>query len=220
MTNRLLVFLVMFFSASCFFSQELVEEDPSKMVREVVKLEVERAKFAPPPPVHTETKGKKGKKKQVEEPPAVPDTGNPLMPAPVGEVLKRAHGWFKTKNAKYAKSNGTNSGSSVSCKVEFDYKQKVFNTLYDVDGKITMEVLIEAKEGKYRYTIKNIKHLATKPELSGGDVYLTVPACGSTNIEAKLWTKIKAEALADAAIVADDLKSKMKLEADSKKDDW
>lgn len=224
MTKKFIISFFLFFTTLAVYSQEVpIEEepDPEKIVREVVKLEVDRAKFAPKPAAVAPTGGKKGKKKVVvEEPVVVPDTGNPLMPAPIAEVLKRSQHWYKLKNKKFVKSHGTNSGNSVSCNVSVPYKEKVFNTLYSLDGNITMDIVIEAKEGKYRYTIKNIKHVATKTENSGDDVFSLVPKCGSGKIEAKQWVKIKAEALADAQLVADDLKIQMKKDLDTKKDDW
>ena len=222
MTKKLLIAISLFFSGLTVYSQEvpIEEEDPEKIVREVVKLEVDRAKFAPKP-VAVAATGKKGKKKVVvEEPVAVPDTGNPLMPAPIAEVLKRSQHWYKLKNKVFHKAHGTNSGNSVSCNVSFPYKEKVFNPQYNLDGKITMDILIEAKDGKYRYTIKNIKHMADKSENSGEDIFLLIPKCGSGRVEAKQWVKIKAEALADASKLADDLKAMMKKDLDTKKDDW
>jgi len=204
------------------------KDDEKKMIREVVKLEVDKTKFAPPkaaePPV-TETKGKKGKKHTEEPPPpppeeGVPDTTNPFVPAPVGEVLKRAQNWYTLKNDKIKKSNGTNSGQTVSCNISFPFKQKVLNPENDVDGTITMELVIEAKEGKYRYTIKNIKHKANKAGMSGGDIYAVVPECGSMKFSDKTWKLVKKEAFADAQIVVDDLKEKMNREVEAKKDEW
>ena len=205
------------------------KEDETKLIREVVKLEVDKAKFAPPKPaaepVAVETKGKKGKK-QVEppSPPPVeagePDTANPFIPAPQSEVLKRAQNWYTLKNEKIGKSNGTNAGSKVSCNLTFPFKQKVLNPENEVDGTISMDLIIEAKEGKYRYTIKNIKHQASKTGMSCGDVYAVVPECGSMKVSDKTWKLIKKEAFTNAQIVAEDLKEKMKRDVESKKDEW
>ena len=227
MLRKHILLLLFFVSQVIVFGQE--KEDESKMIREIVKLEVDKTKFAPPKPVAepvVEAKGKKGKKK-VEEPPpppleeGAPDTTNPFIPAPQAEVLKRAQNWYTLKNDKIKKSNGTNSGKSVSCKLTFPFKQKILNPQSDVDGFISMDLTIDAKEGKYRYTIKNMRHKAINDGMSGGDIYLKVPECGSMFVTDKTWKLIRSEAFGDAQIVIEDLKTMMNREvADSKKDDW
>ncbi len=219
MIKRTLLIFSLLISPLVIFSQE--DEDNGKVVREVINVLVEKSKFAPPPPVHTPDPHKKGKKKHHVEPvEAAPDTGNPMMPAPSSEVFKRAQNWYKAKAVKYTKANGTNAGSNVSCNVTFTYAQKILNPENEVNGEITMDVVIEAKEGKYRYSIKNIKHKATKEGMSGGDIYLTVPECGSMKITDLTWKHIKSAAYADIQILVDGIKSKMKEDGDKKKDDW
>ena len=211
------------------FSQTKEKEDETKMVREVVPVQVERPKVVAPtvPATPIETTGKNGKKKTTEAPPAdiapVDSTAsNPLIPAPAAELAKRAQNWSADKPVKYTKSNCSNSGSSVVCQVSFPYKVKELNPTDKVEGEIVMTVTIEAKEGKYRYTINNIKHKANAAETSGGDVYLTVPECGSMKLTDLSWKHIKSAAFANAKLVADDLKVKMAQPsgADTKKDDW
>jgi hypothetical protein len=222
------ILLVLVFILTNFIVSAQEKEDESKLIREIVKLEVDKTKFAAPKPepvAVVETTGKKGKKKPpVEEPPPVeagePDTANPFIPAPQAEVLKRAQNWYTLKNPKIKKSNGSNSGKSVTCNLSFPYKQKQLNPESEVDGTIMMELVIEAKEGKYRYTIKNIKHQASKSGMSCGDIYAVVPECGSMKVSDKTWKLIKKEAFTNAQFVADDLKAIMIKDLDSKKDDW
>lgn len=225
--KKYLLILVLFAVKLSLVAQE--KEEEKNMIREVVKLEVDKTKFAPPTaaePVATDTKGKKGKKKEEEPPPpppeeeSVPDTTNPFIPAPVGEVLKRAQNWYTLKHPKIKKSNGTNSGQTVSCNVTFPFKQKLLNPENDVDGSISMDLIIEAKEGKYRYTLKNIKHKANKAGMSCGDVYALVPECGSMKVSDKTWKLIKKQAFANAQLVVEDLKEKMNQEVDDRKDEW
>lgn len=203
------------------------QEDVTKMVREVINVDVDKSLFKttpPPTPTVAATTDKKGKKQPVVDTPptdAPPDTGSSSMPAPVSEVAKRAQIWMDTKPTGYTKSNCAN-GKGVVCQVSFPYKVKELNPTDKVEGEITMTVTIEAKEGKYRYTINNIKHKATVAETSGGDVYGVVPECGSMKMTNLSWTHIKAGAFADAKMVADDLKAIMaKFSGDApKKDDW
>jgi hypothetical protein len=222
---RPLLLLIAFLSPSLIFSQQ--KEDPAKMIREVINVEVERAKFAPPPPppTQTTTTDKKGKKKKVEEPPpppeeAAPDTANPFMPAPISEVTKRAQAWYKSEHKKFKKSNGANSGNNVTCTVTFPFKQKILNPENAVDGKILMDVVIEAKEGKFRYTVKNIRHVADKAGMSGGDIYLQVPECGSMKVNDRTWKHIRSDAFADVQVLTEDLKQKMRFGEEPAKDEW
>ena len=221
---RKYLILVFFISQAFVFAQK---EDETKMIREIVKVEVEKSKFAvkPTPPPVPETQGKKGKKKvEVVEEPVVEagaaDTVNPYMPAPSAEILKRAQNWYTIKPEKFTKNAGTNSGSSVCCNLLFPYKQKILNPQADIDGSISMDLTIDAKEGKYRYTIKNIKHKANKEGMSGGDIYLKIPECGSMYVSDKTWKQIRSEAFGNAQIVIDDLKIMMNREVGDKKDDW
>jgi hypothetical protein len=223
MLKQVLFFLPLFFCTFSSFSQE--KEDETKMIREIVPLEVDRAKYGvkpppPPPSPVTDVKGKK--KKKAEEPVAEPvqDTLPPTMPAPAAEVLKRAQNWYSAKASKFVKANGANSGKTVSCNVSFVFKQKLLNPENEVDGKITMDVLIDAKEGKYRYTIKNIKHKANKQGMSGGDIYSAVPECGSMNVTDRTWKQIKSQALVNAQLVIEDLKTSMKEEVKTDKEEW
>ena len=219
--------VVLVFILTGFVVRAQEKEDESKLIREVIKLQVDKTKFAPPKPepvAVVDPKGKKGKKKVVEEPPPLeagePDTTNPFIPAPQAEVLKRAQNWYALKNDKIKKANGTNSGTTVSCNVSFPFKQKALNPENEVDGSIIMNLVIEAKEGKYRYTIKNIKHQAAKAGMSGGDVYAVVPECGSMKVSDRTWKLIKKEAFINAQLVAEDLKEKMNREVEAKNDEW
>ncbi len=224
MKNSILLALL----ALSFISFSQTKEDEKKIIRDVVSVEVDRAKFAPKPVTITPTIApvvvdKKGKKKEVvvvETPPEeIVDTLPPLIPAPQSEILKRSQNWYTLKNKNFIKTNGTNSGQSVACNVTFTFKQKILNPENDVDGKITMDVIIEAKEGKYRYTIKNIIHKANKKGMSGGDIYAVVPECGSMLLNDRTWKHIKSESFANAKIVVDDLKANIKEEVKDK-EEW
>jgi len=221
MKTALIILSFLSFSFT-LFSQD--KEDPKKMFRDIVNVEVDRAKFTPKPspvtPPPEDPKAKK-KKKVVEEPvEPPPDTLPPTMPAPSSEILKRAQAWYTSPSTRFVKSGGANSGKSVACHAAFIFKQKALNPEAEVDGKITMDITIEAKEGKYRYTVKNIKHKATKEGMSGGDIYSVVPEAGSMKISDRTWLLIRTEAKKGAQIVVDDIKAFMKEEVNENKDEW
>lgn len=225
--KKLVLFAALIMAAPFVSSAQDEEEDPKRMIREVVNVEMEKPKEVKPPPVVVEEpKGKKGKKKHVEEePPPVEENfeseGPTLVPATPAELSKRATSWYNTKSKKYAKEQGSNSSTKMTCVISAPYKPKELNPTNDVEGKLTMNVTIEFKEGKYRYTIDKMEHTATRGVCSGGDVFNDVPACGSMNLNSGTWKQIKSAALAQAKLVADDLKATMaKPVSEAKKDDW
>jgi hypothetical protein len=202
-----------------FAQQDEEEEDEKKMIREVVEIQVDRPPAAPVVVPETPTKGKK---KKVEEPPpevAPVDSGG-TMPAPASELKKRGHAWMHKKTKEYVKKDPVESGNNLECYVSFNYKPKELNPSAPSDGTVSMKVIIECKEGKYRYTIKDIKHTATNGKVSGGDVYSDIPACGTMVLPDPEWKRIKSFGLQRGAMVAAQLKEFMKEPVKSKKDAW
>ncbi|MCD6066664.1 MAG: hypothetical protein K0S33_1490 [Bacteroidetes bacterium] len=202
------------------------EEDPKKMIREVISVEMEKPKAVKPPPVAVEEpKGKKGKKKPAEEPPPVEEevdtTSITMIPATPAELSKRANSWYNAKTKKYKKDQGATSGNKMTCVVLFDYKPKELNPVNDVEGTISMNLTIDFKEGRYRYTIDKMEHKAKRGVSSGGDVFNDVPACGSMNLNSVIWKQIRSAALTQGKLLADDLKVKMGVPVVEKgKDEW
>lgn len=137
-----------------------------------------------------------------------------LGPMNSGEILKRAVNFVKIESTKYVKGSGVTTGSKAECLAIFVYKTKELNPIADADGTFTMHVSIDAKEGKYRYTISKINHVAKNAEFSGGDIYGDVPKCGSMKLPPQVWKQMRSQALKHAAFLASDLKEAMKLSSD------
>ncbi|MEO8760160.1 MAG: hypothetical protein ABI388_03535 [Bacteroidia bacterium] len=223
MIKKFILATILTASASFAFAQDKEKEDESKMIREVINVQADKSLFTvkTPPPAPN----KNGKKHVEEVEPAAPDTSNPLIPAPAFELAKRAQNWSNDKpvaNSKYTKNNCSANGNMATCQFTFIYKVKDLNPTEKVDGEITMTITVEAKEGKYRYTVNNIRHKATVSDVSGGDVFANVAECGSMKISDLTWKKIKSAAFADAKVITDDLKAKMDKPSGEtvKKDDW
>ncbi len=143
------------------------------------------------------------------------DTSTASKPMAQTEILKRAVNYIKIETKKYKKSNGVNVASKAECVATFNYKPKELNPQADVEGTITMHISIEAKDGKYRYTISKIHHNAKNADYSGGDIYGDVPKCGSMKIPSDLWIRIRSEAGKATNVVVSDLKEFMKLPSDA-----
>lgn len=146
---------------------------------------------------------------------ALPDGSIPVdtgaaKPMAQAEILKRAVNFVKIESNKYTKGNGVTTGSKAECVATFVYKPKELNPQADVQGTFTMHVSIEAKQGKYRYTISKISHNAKNPDYSGGDIYSEIPKCGSMKLPPDVWKHLRSEAMKKTAIVTEELKESMK----------
>lgn len=145
----------------------------------------------------------------------------PTDSVPASELVLRAMNWFKLETDKYKKSNSTNTSSKAECIASFPVKPKELNPEVDYTGKITMKVLIECKDSRYRYTVSEIKHISKNGKTSGGSIDNKVPECGSMAMNDLVWKKLKGEALRGAAQVVADLKEGMaKLSTDVPTDEW
>ncbi len=188
--SNLLCASVLFFSATTLFAQETKKDE--KKYQEVVNM------YADPLPSVPNADG------------SIPvDTGAP-KPMAQSEILKRAVNWVKIETKKYTKATGVTSGSKAECIATFPYKPKELNPQADVQGTFSMHVSIEAKDGKYRYTISKIIHNAKNADYTGGDVNNDVPKCGSMKLPPDLWKRLRSEALKNVGVVVEDLKEGMK----------
>ncbi len=183
--------LYLLMTASTGFAQDEPKKDEKK-IQEIVTVEAE-AKVA----------------KKDADGNEIADT-LPAPPASVSEILKRAVNFVKVETPKYTKANGVTTGSKAEFTASFIYKPKELNPEADVQGTFTMHVSVEAKEGKYRYTISKMTHIAKNPDFTGGDIYSEVPKCGSMKLPGDLWKHLRSEALKDAATISSDLKAFMK----------
>ena len=153
---------------------------------------------------------------------SLPVDTNPPKGMAASEILKRAINFAKTESIKYKKGNAVTSGSKAEFVATFNYKPKELNPAADVQGTITMHLSIDAKEGKYRYTISKINHNSKNPDYKGGDVFNEVPECGSMKMPPDIWKRIKSEALKQSGILASDLKEAMHISSSTpvNSDEW
>ena len=152
----------------------------------------------------------------------VPVDTNPQKGMAASEILKRAVNFVKAESKQYTKGNAVTSGSKAECVVTFPFKPKELNPVADVQGTITMHLSVDAKEGKYRYTISKISHNAKIADYTGGDIYNEVPKCGSMKMPPDIWKRIRSEALKQATLVANDVKEGMKIPSNTpvNSDEW
>jgi len=140
---------------------------------------------------------------------------------PASELLKRAVNWIKSEKPAYVISGGTSTSGKAECTVSFLIKPKELNPQVDYTGKITMKVVIECKDSKYRYTVSDIRHISKSGKTTGGSIDVSYPECGSQIMPDILWKKIKGEALRDAAVIVAAIKEAMKIEsAAGSGEDW
>jgi hypothetical protein len=153
---------------------------------------------------------------------SIPADTNGPQPMAQTEILKRAVNFAKIESAKYVKGNAITTAGKAEFTANFKYKPKELNPQAEVEGSFTMHVSIDAKPGKYRYTISKITHVAKNAEYSGGDVNDEVPACGSMKLPSSLWKQMKSEAIKQAMTIVAELKEAMKVPSDKQvdKEEW
>lgn len=140
---------------------------------------------------------------------------------PASELIKRGVKWVKKENPKFDKLNGVNTSKKVECTVAFFIKPKQLNPECDYTGNITMKVVIECKDAKYRYTVSDITHVSKSGKTSGGSIDNTVPECGSMIMNDNIWKKLRGQAIGMANVVIEDLRDTMVRESDEpSEDEW
>ena len=203
MKITILIFSLLFlFSADYIKAQEIKKDE--KKIQEIIAM------MADPLPLTPNADG------------SLPVDTNPPKPMASDEILKRAINFVKKESSKYSKANRVTTANKAEFLASFNYKPKELNPVADVQGTITMHVSVEAKEGKYRYTISKINHNAKNGDYSGGDVYNEVPACGSMKLPSDLWKRIRSEAIKHSSVIINDLKEAMKISSSTPvdSDDW
>lgn len=133
----------------------------------------------------------------------------PTDSLPATELLNRAVNWVKSESPKYKKSGGTTTASKAECTVMFPVRPKELNPETDYTGKITMKVVIECKDNRYKYTVSQLKHTSKNGRASGGAIENNVPECGTMSMPELTWKKVKGEAVRNAQLVVTDLKAGM-----------
>ncbi len=127
---------------------------------------------------------------------------------PANSLAKRAEAFLKTEKANFIVTLESTSANKVTAKIVSIYDKAVQDDgLTSFEGKFEMDLMIEFKDMKYRYTFSNIKHVAKRPIYSGGDVYKIVPECGSMKMSPQSWRTICGTAKIRAQQFGVDLKS-------------
>ncbi len=140
---------------------------------------------------------------------------------PASELLKRAVSWIKTEARGYNKSSGATTSNKAECTASFPVKPKELNPEVDYTGKITMKVVIECKDSKYRYIVSDIRHQSKSGRASAGSIDNKVPECGSMVMTDVVWKKLKGQALHNAATIVSDLKDGMSAGiVENKDEEW
>lgn len=132
---------------------------------------------------------------------------------PITELALRAVNWIKKESKIYKKSAATSTSSKIECTASFPVAPKGLNPEVDYTGKITMKVMIECKDSRYKYTIYDIAHTSKSGNTTAGSIDNKVPECGSMAMTDLVWKKLRGEALRGAAQVVVDLKAGMLFES-------
>lgn len=139
---------------------------------------------------------------------------------PASELLKRAVNWVKLETNLCDKTNGVTTTTKAECVAIFKIKPKELNPECDYTGTISLKVIIDCKDNKYRYTVYQIKHISKSGKTSGGSIDNVVPECGSMVMNDVTWKKIKGEGIKSAERIVNDLKEQMKKDSKGAGDEW
>jgi hypothetical protein len=140
---------------------------------------------------------------------------------PSSELVKRAINWVKIESPKYTKASGVTTGTKAECNVSFPVRPKELNPVCDYTGKITMKVIVECKDSKYKYTVEHIKHVSAGGKTSIGSIDNIIPECGSMVMPDLTLKKLKGEAMKYAGFVVNDIKESMKVPSNAvTKEEW
>jgi len=139
---------------------------------------------------------------------------------PASELVKRAVNWVKLETPKYEKTSGVTTSGKAECIAVFKVKPKELNPQCDYTGTISMKVVIECRESKYKYIVSQMKHKSTSGKTSMGSIDNTIPECGSMVMPAIQMKKLRGEALRFAEIVIEDLREGMLKDSNQVVDEW
>ena len=157
------------------------------------------------------------KKKETKVTEVVSNTSDSI---PAVEYFKRANNWLKAEKKDYEVKPGTAGGSKLEFLATFLVKPKELNPEVDYNGKVTMNVLIECKDNRYKHTIYDIKHISKTGKATGGSIDNIVPECGGMIMGEVPWKKLRGEALKLAGKVAKDIKDGMAIDSGSSQEEW
>jgi hypothetical protein len=157
------------------------------------------------------------KKKETKVTEVVANTSDSIS---ASEYFKRANNFLKAEKKDYEVKPGTASGSKIEFSAIFLVKPKELNPEVDYNGKVTMNVLIECKDNRYKYSIYDIKHISKTGKATGGSIDNIVPECGGMIMGEVPWKKLRGEALKLAGKVAKDIKDGMAIDSGSSQEEW
>jgi hypothetical protein len=88
-------------------------------------------------------------------------------------------------------------------------------------GSVNYNIIIAAKEGKYKYSLSGFYHESNRSQFgSGGDMNNAVPDCGEELTSLAAWAEIKADCKAKAEKIVQELKETMSSAATNSEEDW
>ncbi|MEQ8324710.1 MAG: DUF4468 domain-containing protein [Vicingaceae bacterium] len=88
-------------------------------------------------------------------------------------------------------------------------------------GSVNYNIVLAAKEGKYKYGINGFYHESNRSSFgSGGALENAKPDCGEEMMSAEAWSEIKKECHQRAAKLIESLKDNLAEAASNSEDDW
>lgn len=88
-------------------------------------------------------------------------------------------------------------------------------------GQVQFDILIQFKDGKYKYDFTNFVHVGLKGKSNGGPLELADAECGRAQIASGSWGKIKTDTYTEVQNLIPELKNNLtEIKAAETKDNW
>lgn len=137
-----------------------------------------------------------------------------------GTIYDRAVAWAMTNKYKITKMDKTNSvlGCVGSIKVTYPGPRVGMNDT----GFLVFDIIVDGKDGRYKYTYTNFRHEGHKGKGNGGALELPKAECGKYVLPDHGWAKIKKDAPKLIQDVITDMKVSIEPQSTPapKKEDW
>jgi len=137
-----------------------------------------------------------------------------------GELFANAEAWFGSyyRSPKVIQSKDDMDGIIVGksmFKVYIDIETK------DRAGVVKYTIELAIKEGRYKYSIANLKHKDHTDKVgTGGDLENNDPFCGYDKLNAETWKFIKEQAYDNVGVIVENLKKGMAPASEKNGDKW
>ncbi len=157
--------------------------------------------------------------------PPIDETTKKISFTEVVNVDKGEKSKMSTKAKQWAESKGyviksiTLESMNATGKLNVSYPSVVKGKMEN--GQVKFDIIIQFKDGKYKYNFTNFIHEGLKGKSNGGALELVEAECGRAQIANGSWNKIKSDTFVELEKIIPELKGNLtEIKAAENKDNW